>query len=154
MLNRTRARTGGFSLIELLLVLAIIGIVAAIAIPALLGQRKRAKAKAVQANVNNIAGECARINDSMKEAGTVLTPTAIVTSVLSLPNYSLPNARNPYYDNQPAYADVFVVGGTVVAQGHLHYPDVTGSTFPAVTIIGYYYWDDTLLSMKKVVALD
>lgn len=43
MLNRTRARTGGFSLIELLLVLAIIGLLSGIAIPTFLGQRRRAR---------------------------------------------------------------------------------------------------------------
>jgi prepilin-type N-terminal cleavage/methylation domain-containing protein len=41
MSHRTRAR--GFSLIELLLVLALIGIISAIAIPSFLGQRRRAR---------------------------------------------------------------------------------------------------------------
>jgi prepilin-type N-terminal cleavage/methylation domain-containing protein len=40
---RNRARQQGFSLIEALLVLAIIGIVSGIAIPSYLGQRRRAR---------------------------------------------------------------------------------------------------------------
>ena len=37
------ARTRGFTLIEMLLVVAIIGIISAIAIPSFLGQRRRAR---------------------------------------------------------------------------------------------------------------
>lgn len=143
----------GFTLIELLLVLAIIGIISAIAIPALLGQRERAKAKAVQANVNNIAGECARVNDTAKEAGSVLPATTIVTSVLTLPNYSLPNAKNPYQGSLCAYAASGTTTGSVVASGGA-VTDVTGNSYSAVTITGYYLLGGVQTSLQKVVALD
>jgi len=145
-------RQSGFTLIELLLVLAIIGIISAIAIPALLGQRERAKAKAVQANVNNLAGECARVNDTSKEAGTVLTATQVASSVLSLPNYSASNAKNPY-SGGPAYGTTGTSTGQVIASAGA-VADVTGNSYSAVTITGYYLVGGTAASLQKVVALD
>jgi prepilin-type N-terminal cleavage/methylation domain-containing protein len=147
-------KESGFTLIELLLVLAIIGIISAIAIPALLGQRERAKAKAVQANVDNVAGECARINDTTKEAGNPLAATAIVSSVLSLPNYQLANAKNPYDGSRAAYTatagstagDTVMIGSAVA--------DVTGSSYSAVVITGFWKDGATTKSLQKIVALD
>ena len=146
-------KQAGFTLIELLLVLAIIGIISAIAIPALLGQRERAKAKAVQANVDAIASECARVNDQAKEAGNVLAAGTIVTSVLTLPNYSLPNAKNPYNGSLPAYVASGGVNGQVQAVGAA-VTDVTGSSYSAVTITGSFLVGGAAQSIQKVVALD
>ena len=146
-------KQSGFTLIELLLVLAIIGIISAIAIPALLGQRERAKAKAVQANVDAIAAECTRVSDTLKEAGNAASAGTIVTSVLALSNYTLPNAKNPYSGSQVAYATSGSTTGQVVVSGGTTV-DVGGLSYQSVTITGYYLVGGAAASLSKVVALD
>ena len=144
----------GFTLIELLLVLAIIGIISAIAIPALLGQRERAKAKAVQANVDAVAAECVRINDTAKEAGSVLAATTIVGTVLNMPNYSAVNAKNPYSGGTAAYASAGSATGQVVMLGTSVTDAATGNSYSGVQISGYYLVGGTLTSLQKIVAMD
>ena len=145
----------GFTLIELLLVLAIIGIISAIAIPALLGQRERAKAKAVQGNMDACAGELARINDTLKENGSTPSATQVVSDMLTLPNYQTPNAVNPYDGKTAAYTSAAgSATGTVTLVGAAIADSATGQSYSGVTITGYYLEGGAPVSKTRVVALD
>ena len=89
-------RSQGFSLVELLLVLAIIGIISGIAIPQFLGQRRRARLigdAQVNARVLAMALESRKADGGIYAAsGTTVTWTGGIPSNSSfLPNISLKN---------------------------------------------------------------
>lgn len=98
----TDRRARGFSLVELLLVLAIIGILSGIAIPAYIGQRRRARVIGdAQSNARAIAMQMeARKAESgiYATSGTTVTWTkGIPSSTGFLPNLSLANATQMNY---------------------------------------------------------
>lgn len=153
-----RSTTAGFTLIELLLVLAIIGIISSIAIPALLGQRARAKAKSVESMVAVISAECARVSDALREEGLNPLASQVATSVLTLSNYQYPAARNPYGGSAAPY----VIGapashGQVGLRPSSVYVDpTTGGICKVIVVQGNY--DDpatgVMTSVYRVVAVD
>ncbi len=109
-------RQSGFSLIELMLALAIIGIMSAIAIPSLLGQRENSRQKATEATAQSVVSE-ANATAKLNQGSTTAT---VIAYVKALPNFQYPVCKNPYNSTKSpiaaaaaaAYGEVGMVATT------------------------------------------
>jgi len=104
-------KTSGFTLVELLLALAVIGIVTAIAAPAYLGQRARTRDQAAMANAQALVGDLVAGYDRCRELGLAMnSPASFTTHVLGtassprIPAYW--RTRNPWSVRQNGYGKV------------------------------------------------
>jgi type IV pilus assembly protein PilA len=90
----TRTNEKGFTLIELMIVIAIIGILAAIAIPNFISYRNKAFCSATESDANGIA---AAISDYFSVPSHTATPTGLVYQTTNNNTYSIagndPNAN-------------------------------------------------------------
>lgn len=99
--RQKRISRGGFTLVEVLLVLAIIGVIMAIGVPMLLGRQKQAMIQATHANIQNLDAVLKQY--AMDHDGEYPNSNVGLEILLQNPG-SDPKWHGPYMSKMPADA--------------------------------------------------
>jgi len=149
--------TGIVALVMLVTVLPFTGIVAAIAIPAVLGPREKARIRAVEAPVYRADAEIARTADDLRgQTGVRPDPEAVTKAVLARPDFKAPQAKNPYGGAESPYrlAEEPAIPGEVALWPESEHQGSENTLQTAVVVRGRILRGGTPITFSRVVVLD